>query len=169
LKPAGVTGRVRWGTGPGSKICTLTKPVPSTRGYGFWRVFSTGFQICNIKIITTKNMLQTKKTLLKHGQTTCFRARILPVLDSFTSASFASHPLTVVSVCAGGGRRWSSWAVVTRRSALLSLVVTWLAALASSSSVVVFTLKYYQWPKTRQTTCFRHHHRVSGWPFVTWA
>ena len=30
--------------GRGSNISTLTKPVPSRWGYGFWRVFSTGFQ-----------------------------------------------------------------------------------------------------------------------------
>ena len=29
--------------GPGRQICTLAKPVPSANGYGFLRVFSTGF------------------------------------------------------------------------------------------------------------------------------
>ena len=43
-KPAGVTGRVHRGTGPGSKFRTLTKPVPSRRGYRFQRVFPWVFE-----------------------------------------------------------------------------------------------------------------------------
>ena len=38
------TGRVHKGRGPGSQIWTLTKPIPSTCGYRFSRVFSWIFQ-----------------------------------------------------------------------------------------------------------------------------
>ena len=75
-----------------------------------------------------------------------------PVLDSYTSASFASHLPTVVSACASGSRRWSSWAVVTWRSRCCRLSwLRWLHPLSwlylHSNNVV--SINIFEWKQKK--------------------